>query len=255
MLRDAAERTGAAVGDGTTTATILAHAIVAEGPRNIAAGASAIDLKRGLDRAARAVVASLRLQSRPVRSEREKQQPATVSVHNGANHRRAGGARHREGRRRGRRRGGRGQGNRNNPQPAPPRTALAARIHAGRRRIVRAGDITAAGHHGQCAPGRVWRLLSWCRRYVMAPAVQPEQSTEPCRWPTREELEEQFRHARRAVTHARRSTGNLAAGTVSTVRRHPLRSVGAVMSAGAVAGSAVGLFVGFFMRRRRRRGW
>jgi chaperonin GroEL len=82
MLRDAAERTGDAVGDGTTTSTILAHAIVAEGVRNIAAGASAVDLKRGLDRAARAAMESLRSQSRPVQSEREKQQVATISAHN-----------------------------------------------------------------------------------------------------------------------------------------------------------------------------
>ena len=82
MLRDAAERTGEAVGDGTTTATILAHAIVAEGMRNIAAGASAIDLKRGLDRAAKATVASLRTLSRAVASHREKEQVATVSAHN-----------------------------------------------------------------------------------------------------------------------------------------------------------------------------
>jgi len=82
MLRDAAERTGDAVGDGTTTATLLAHAIVAEGVRNIAAGASAIDLKRGLDHAARAAIASLQAQSRPVSSEIEKQQVATISAHN-----------------------------------------------------------------------------------------------------------------------------------------------------------------------------
>ena len=82
MLRDAAERTGDAVGDGTTTSTILAHAIVAEGVRNIAAGASAIDLKRGLDRATRVAVESLRAQSRPVQSQREKQQVATISAHN-----------------------------------------------------------------------------------------------------------------------------------------------------------------------------
>ena len=82
MLRGAAERTGDAVGDGTTTATLLAHAIVAEGVRNIAAGASAIDLKRGLDRAARAAIDALRAQSRPVQSQREKQQVATVSAHN-----------------------------------------------------------------------------------------------------------------------------------------------------------------------------
>jgi chaperonin GroEL len=82
MLRGAAERTGDAVGDGTTTATILAHAIVADGVRNIAAGASAIDLKRGLDRAARVAIEALRAQSRPVQSQREKQQVATISAHN-----------------------------------------------------------------------------------------------------------------------------------------------------------------------------
>ena len=84
MLRDAAERTGDAVGDGTTTSTILAHAIVAEGMRNIAAGASAIDLRRGLDRGVKAAVASLRALSREVASHREKEQVATVSAHNDA---------------------------------------------------------------------------------------------------------------------------------------------------------------------------
>lgn len=56
MLREAAERTGDAVGDGTTTATILAHAIFSEGLRNIAAGASAVELKRGLDTALKIAV-------------------------------------------------------------------------------------------------------------------------------------------------------------------------------------------------------
>lgn len=82
LLRDAAERTGDAVGDGTTTATILAHAIVADGMRLIAAGASAIDLKRGLDIATRLVIDSLKEQSRPVQSDLEKRQVATVSAHN-----------------------------------------------------------------------------------------------------------------------------------------------------------------------------
>ena len=82
MLRGAAERTGDAVGDGTTTSTILAHAIVADGVRNIAAGASAIDLKRGLDRATRVAIEALRAQSRPVQSQREKEQVATISAHN-----------------------------------------------------------------------------------------------------------------------------------------------------------------------------
>ena len=82
LLRGAAERTGDAVGDGTTTSTILAHAILAEGMRNIAAGASAIDLKRGIDRGAKAAIASLRALSRPVQGHREKEQVATVSAHN-----------------------------------------------------------------------------------------------------------------------------------------------------------------------------
>jgi chaperonin GroEL len=82
MLREAAERTGDAVGDGTSTSTILAHAIFADGLRNIAAGASAIDLKRGLDRGLKAALSSIRLLSRPVQTRREKEQVATISAHN-----------------------------------------------------------------------------------------------------------------------------------------------------------------------------
>jgi chaperonin GroEL len=82
MLREAAERTGEAVGDGTSTATILAHAIFAEGIKNIAAGASAIDLKRGLDRGLKVAVEAIRALSRPVQSRREKAQIAAISAHN-----------------------------------------------------------------------------------------------------------------------------------------------------------------------------
>ena len=82
MLRSAAERTGEMVGDGTTTSTILAHAILADGIRNIAAGASAIDLKRGLDRGVTGAVDALRALSRPVQSLKEKTQVATISAHN-----------------------------------------------------------------------------------------------------------------------------------------------------------------------------
>lgn len=82
MVREAAERTGEAVGDGTTTATLLAHAVLAEGVRNVAAGASAVDLKRGLARGLKAAVESLRTLSRPVTSKREKAQVATISAHN-----------------------------------------------------------------------------------------------------------------------------------------------------------------------------
>ena len=84
MIRQAAERTGTAVGDGTSTAIILAHAIVADGVRNVVAGASAVDLKRGLERGARAVTESLRALSRPVQSRKEKAQIATISAHNDA---------------------------------------------------------------------------------------------------------------------------------------------------------------------------
>ena len=84
MIRQAAERTGDAVGDGTSTSTILAHAIFADGVRNVVAGASAVDLKRGLDRGARVAVDSLKMLSRPVKSRLERAQIATVSAHNDA---------------------------------------------------------------------------------------------------------------------------------------------------------------------------
>lgn len=82
MIREAAERTGDDVGDGTSTATVLAHAILAEGVRNLAAGASAVDLKRGLDRGLRIAVSVLKDISRPVSSRKEKAQVATISAHN-----------------------------------------------------------------------------------------------------------------------------------------------------------------------------
>ena len=82
MLRQAAERTGEVVGDGTSTSTILAHAIFSDGVRNVVAGASAIDMKRGLDRATKAAVEALRSISRPVRTRKEKAQVATISAHN-----------------------------------------------------------------------------------------------------------------------------------------------------------------------------
>ncbi|MGZ3505891.1 MAG: chaperonin GroEL [Vulcanimicrobiaceae bacterium] len=82
MLRQAAEKTGDVVGDGTSTATILAHAIFADGVRNVVAGAGAIDLKRGLDRATRAAVEALHKMSRPVQTRKEKAQIATIAAHN-----------------------------------------------------------------------------------------------------------------------------------------------------------------------------
>jgi chaperonin GroEL len=82
MLRQAAEKTGEAVGDGTSTATLLAHAIFADGVRNVVAGASAIDLKRGLERGVKAAIEGLKAISRPVAARREKAQVATIAAHN-----------------------------------------------------------------------------------------------------------------------------------------------------------------------------
>jgi len=84
VLRQAAEKTAETVGDGTSTATILAHAIFADGVRNVVAGASAIDIKRGLERGLRAAVELLRGLSRPVETRKEKAQVATISAHNDA---------------------------------------------------------------------------------------------------------------------------------------------------------------------------
>jgi chaperonin GroEL len=82
MLRQAAEKTGDMVGDGTSTSTILAHAIFADGVRNVVAGASAIDIKRGLDRATKRAVEALKTLSRPVKTRKETAQVAAISAHN-----------------------------------------------------------------------------------------------------------------------------------------------------------------------------
>ena len=82
MMREVAERTGELVGDGTSTATILAHGIFSDGIKNIVAGASAVDLKRGLDRGLHAAVQALHSMSKPVTTKQEKEQVATISAHN-----------------------------------------------------------------------------------------------------------------------------------------------------------------------------
>ncbi len=81
MLREAATRTGERVGDGTTTATLLAHALFAEGLRNVVAGASAIELKRGIERGCGLALESLRALSRPTDTRAQRAQVATVSAH------------------------------------------------------------------------------------------------------------------------------------------------------------------------------
>ena len=84
MLRQAAERTGDRVGDGTTTSTLLAYELYAEGVKNVAAGASAIDLRRGLQRGLAVVVEAVKKQSRPVETQTAKAQVATISAHGDA---------------------------------------------------------------------------------------------------------------------------------------------------------------------------
>ena len=84
MMRQAAEKTGDAVGDGTSTATILAQTIFADGLRNVVAGASAIDIRRGLDMGLKAATEALHKLSRPVRTRTEKAQVATIAAHNDA---------------------------------------------------------------------------------------------------------------------------------------------------------------------------
>jgi len=82
MLRQAAEKTGEIVGDGTSTAAILAQTMFADGLRNVTAGASAVDVKRGLERGLEVAVKALRSMSKPVNTRLEKAQVATIAAHN-----------------------------------------------------------------------------------------------------------------------------------------------------------------------------
>lgn len=82
ILKEAAERTGDVVGDGTSTSTILAYSIYAEGLRNIAARASAIELKKGIERGMKVVVGQLEKIARPVKGKLEMAQVAAISAHN-----------------------------------------------------------------------------------------------------------------------------------------------------------------------------
>jgi chaperonin GroEL len=82
MLRDAAVQTGDAVGDGTTTSTLLAHAMFTEGLRNVVVGTSAVGIRRGMQRALSIAVSALHAMSRPVKDRNDTAQVATVSAHN-----------------------------------------------------------------------------------------------------------------------------------------------------------------------------
>ncbi|MBD2299009.1 chaperonin GroEL [Nostoc sp. FACHB-190] len=82
LIRQAASKTNDAAGDGTTTATVLAHAIVKEGLRNVAAGANAIQLKRGIDKATGFLVEKIREHARPVEDSKAIAQVAAISAGN-----------------------------------------------------------------------------------------------------------------------------------------------------------------------------
>jgi chaperonin GroEL len=83
MVKEVASKTNDLAGDGTTTATVLAQAIVKEGLKNVAAGANPMDLKRGIDKAVHAIVAELAVQSKEVGSTSDKiKQVASISANN-----------------------------------------------------------------------------------------------------------------------------------------------------------------------------
>jgi chaperonin GroEL len=82
LIRQAASKTNDAAGDGTTTATVLAHAIVKEGLRNVAAGANAIQLKRGIDKATAFLVDKIKEHARPVEDSKAIAQVAAISAGN-----------------------------------------------------------------------------------------------------------------------------------------------------------------------------
>ncbi|MEM7578462.1 MAG: chaperonin GroEL [Mastigocoleus sp.] len=82
LIRQAASKTNDAAGDGTTTATVLAHAMVKEGLRNVAAGANAILLKRGIDKAAGFLVEKIKEQSRSVEDSKAIAQVGAISAGN-----------------------------------------------------------------------------------------------------------------------------------------------------------------------------
>lgn len=80
LVREVASKTADQAGDGTTTATVLAHAIFKEGLRNITAGANPIEVKRGMDKVCEAIVAELKKLSREVKDKKEIAQVATISA-------------------------------------------------------------------------------------------------------------------------------------------------------------------------------
>ncbi len=80
LVKEVASKTADQAGDGTTTATVLAHAIFKEGLRNITAGANPVEVKRGMDKAAEAIIAELKTMAKAVKDKKEIAQVATISA-------------------------------------------------------------------------------------------------------------------------------------------------------------------------------
>src|SRR5213594_2737272 len=80
MVREVASKTNDAAGDGTTTATVLAQAIMREGAKSVAAGMNPMDLKRGIEKAVETVVADLNKRSKKIKSNDEISQVGTISA-------------------------------------------------------------------------------------------------------------------------------------------------------------------------------
>src|SRR5712671_3871900 len=82
MVREVASKTSDVAGDGTTTATVLAQAIYREGTKNVTAGANAMELKRGIDKAVEVVLEELKKMSKPCQAKKEISQIGTISANN-----------------------------------------------------------------------------------------------------------------------------------------------------------------------------
>lgn len=82
MVKEVASKTADKAGDGTTTATVLAEAIYAEGLRNVAAGANPMDLKRGMEKALKTVIEELSKRAKKIKDKKEIAQVATISANN-----------------------------------------------------------------------------------------------------------------------------------------------------------------------------
>ncbi len=84
LVREVASNTSDTAGDGTTTATVLAHAIYREGIKHVVAGANTMDIKKGIERAVEVVVEELKKMSKPVQDKKEIAQVGTISANNDA---------------------------------------------------------------------------------------------------------------------------------------------------------------------------